>query len=82
MLVMLFLTRPRAGDTYIRTYEIVGDEHVARYLGQVHTSSNLTGMAMFPKRVCDVMACELARFLKLSHDRLETVSFHVPKRVR
>lgn len=66
----------------MRTYEIVNDEHVARYLGQMHTNSPLSGMIMFPKRMCDVMACELARFLKLSLDRIETVSFHIPKRVR
>jgi len=52
------------------------------FLSQYTATTNQTEIALFPRRMLDVTACEVFRFAKLSKDKLEHVMFQVPRKVR
>ena len=44
-------------------------------------SQQTKGMAMVPKRVVDVMACEIVRLLQLTQNAIIPISYHVQRKV-
>ncbi|KAL6066433.1 Coronin-like protein crn1 [Balamuthia mandrillaris] len=69
------------GDSNIRYYDITPEETTCCHLLDNYQPTGATqiGLAMFPKTMCEPTNCEFARFLKLRRDKLETVSFMVPR---
>jgi len=74
------------GDTIMRFYEIstesIGTSHTAMVTkcNEYQTSRNpFAGVAMLPKRTCDVENIEINRFLKLTTDSVIPISFTVPR---
>lgn len=67
------------GDGNIRYYELDGTNKVFP-LAEFRSSSSAKGMAMIPKRGLDVLKCETARFLKLTTNGVEPLSFCVPRK--
>ena len=68
------------GDGNIRFYEIVDDKPFFYYISQHSSSSPQRGMCMLPKRAMNVSACEIARLLKAENNRVEPISFIVPRK--
>ena len=68
------------GDGNIRFYEIVDDKPFFYYINQHGSSSPQRGMCMLPKRAMNVSACEIARLLKAENNRVEPISFIVPRK--
>lgn len=74
---LLFLVEKGTQTFY---YEILSAEPYA-YKCDVYSSKINQGSAcMLPKRVCDVMKCEVARFLYCSKDQVNTTYFTVPRK--
>mmetsp|Transcript_22843 Transcript_22843/g.40459 ORF Transcript_22843/g.40459 Transcript_22843/m.40459 type:complete len:450 (-) Transcript_22843:139-1488(-) len=68
------------GDGNIRYYEVTDEAPYQYHVGDYRASSPAKGMAMVPKRSCDVVKCEVARFLKLTKDSVEPLSFICPRK--
>jgi len=68
------------GDGNIRFYEIVNDEPWQFYLGEYRSTTPCRGMAMLPKRICDVMKCEVTRMLKLGTNNVEPLPMIIPRK--
>ncbi|KAG2377826.1 hypothetical protein C9374_008911 [Naegleria lovaniensis] len=69
------------GDTKVRMFEIDSNsEPYVHPLGEFKLTSTNTGIAMLPKRVCDTKVFEVARFMKLNVESVETFNFHVPRK--
>lgn len=66
------------GDGNIRFYEFADSS--VYYLNDHRSTSPQRGFAMFPKRVVDQDKNEIARFLKLDANAVQTLSFYVPRR--
>jgi len=75
---LLYLTGK--GDGNIRYYEIVNDEPWQFFIGEYRSTTPCRGMAMLPKRICDVMKCEVARMLKLGTANVEPLPFIIPRK--
>ena len=61
-------------------YEVNASQSMAHLINK-HTSANaFSALAMLPKRVVDFKACELARFLQVSANNIETLSIYVPRK--
>lgn len=75
---VLFLTGK--GDGNIRYYEFVDEAPYVYLLAEHRTNVSTKGADMLPKRSCNVMKCEVARFLKLTSDSVEPLSFIVPRK--
>jgi coronin-1B/1C/6 len=73
---LVFLTGK--GDGNIRYFESVHQELFP--LSEYRTSVATKGAAMVPKRGLKVMNCEIARFMKLTVNSVEPVSFIVPRK--
>eukprot|EP00947_MAST-08B_sp_MAST-8B-sp1_P005628 g5628.t1 len=74
------------GETTIYTYEALGTTGPDGAVSAIGACANfsgsaepLVGLAMFPKRVCDVRNVELCRFLRATQSTVESVSFTVPR---
>jgi coronin-1B/1C/6 len=68
------------GDGNIRYFEMVDDTPWSFSISAHRTSKSAKGMCMLPKRSCDVMRCEVARFLKLTSRDVEPLSFIIPRK--
>ena len=75
---MLYLTGK--GDGNIRYYEFTDEAPYVFLLAEHRTNVSTKGADMLPKRACNVMHCEIARFLKLTSDSAEPISFIVPRK--
>lgn len=75
---VLYLTGK--GDGNIRYYEFVDEAPFVYYLAEHRTNVSTKGADMLPKRACNVLKCEVARFLKLTADSVEPISFIVPRK--
>jgi coronin-1B/1C/6 len=75
---MLYLTGK--GDGNIRYYEFTDEAPYVYLLSEHRTNVSTKGCDMLPKRTCNVMKCEVARFLKLTSDSAEPISFIVPRK--
>jgi coronin-1B/1C/6 len=75
---MLYLTGK--GDGNIRYFEITDEAPYIHALNEHRTNISTKGADMLPKRACNAMRCEVARFLKLTGDSVEPISFIVPRK--
>jgi len=68
------------GDGNIRYYEIVDEAPYFHYLSEFKSATPQRGMAFYPKRAVNVSECEIARCLKLTPNKVEPISFRVPRK--
>lgn len=69
------------GDSNIRYFEITEKPAHIYYINTYQSSEPQRGMGWMPKRGCDVLSCEIARFYKLHTKGLcEVLSFTVPRK--
>ena len=69
------------GDGNIRYYEFVEEPPYVFYLTEYKSSEPQRGLAFLPKRACNISECETARVFKVHPDRVEPISFKVPRKV-
>ncbi|KAG9508558.1 Coronin-6, partial [Fragariocoptes setiger] len=69
------------GDSNIRYFEITDEPPFVHYINTYQSSEPQRGMGWMPKRGCDVLSCEIARFFKLhSKGLVEVLTFTVPRK--
>jgi len=68
------------GDGNIRYYEIVDEAPYYYYLSEFKSATPQRGCAFMPKRSLNVAECEVARALKLAGNKMEPISFRVPRK--
>mgnify|MGYP002712298191 CR=1 FL=1 len=68
------------GDGNIRYYELVDEAPYIYYLTEFKSNSPQRGMGFFPKLGMDLSSCEIARFLKVTANAVEPISFCVPRK--
>lgn len=68
------------GDGNIRYYEIVDEAPYFFYLTEFKSATPQRGLAFYPKRAMNVGECEIARALKLTPNKVEPISFRVPRK--
>lgn len=68
------------GDGNIRYYEIVDEAPYFHYLTEYKSAVPQRGLAFMPKRSLNVSECEVARALKLAGNKMEPISFRVPRK--
>jgi len=68
------------GDGNVRYYEFVNEDPWFFPLSEFRSTTSSKGIGMVPKRGLDVMSCETARFLKLTSNSVEPLSFKVPRK--
>lgn len=68
------------GDGNIRYYEIVDEPPYFHYLAEFKSSAPQKGIAFLPKRALNVNECEISRALKLHGNKVEPISFRVPRK--
>jgi len=68
------------GDGNIRYYEIVDEAPYIHFLSEFKSATPQRGLAFIPKRTVNVSECEVARALKLTTNKMEPVSFRVPRK--
>jgi WD40 repeat protein len=68
------------GDGNIRYYEIVDEAPYFFFLSEYKSATPQKGMAFLPKRGLNVNECEIAKALKLHTNKVEPISFRVPRK--
>lgn len=69
------------GDSNLRYFEITEEAPYIHYINTYQSPEPQRGMGCMPKRGCDVLSCEIARFYKLHTKGLcEVLSFTVPRK--
>jgi len=69
------------GDSNMRYFEITDEPPFVHYINTYQSGDPQRGMGLMPKRGCDIMACEIAKFYKLhSKGLIEVISFTVPRK--
>jgi len=68
------------GDGNIRYYEIVDEAPYFYYLSEFKSATPQRGIAFYPKRSLNVSEAEIARALKLTPNKVEPISFRVPRK--
>jgi len=68
------------GDSTIRYYEIANDSQHIHYLSEYKSASPQKGMGWLPKRAVNVSDCEIARMFKVEKNRIEPITFVVPRK--
>lgn len=68
------------GDGNIRYWEFAEEAPFTHYLSDFKSSDPQRGVAFLPKRACNVGECEVARVFKVHPDRIEPISFKVPRK--
>lgn len=70
------------GDSNIRYFEITEEAPFVHYISTYQSTEPQRGMGWMPKRGCDILNCEIARFYKLhSRGLVEVIPFTVPRKV-
>ena len=76
----------RQSESSIQLAEINEEQPHIHFCNKYTSTTSQTGVAMLPKRKCDVMKNEIAKFLKLTstgkENVIETISFTVPRKVK
>jgi len=68
------------GDGNIRYYEVTDEEPFLFFLNEFKSKDPQSGLAVFPKQCCDVMKCEIMRFLKITpQGTVFPIRFEVPR---
>ncbi len=71
------------GDTNIKMFEVNEEAPNVHFLTEHQSSLPANGFVPLPKLSCNVRNCEVAKFLKLSADTIEPLTFSIPRtRVR
>lgn len=68
------------GDGNVRYYEMVDEAPYIYFLAEYKSSDPQRGFGFVPKRACDIPACEIAKGLKVYNDKIEPISFTVPRK--
>jgi coronin-1B/1C/6 len=68
------------GDGNIRYWEVVDEAQYVYPLSEFKTPDPQRGLAFMPKRALNVTDCEIARVYKVHPDRIEPISFTVPRK--
>eukprot|EP00516_Mucochytrium_quahogii_P003985 CAMPEP_0203759522 /NCGR_PEP_ID=MMETSP0098-20131031/12565_1 /ASSEMBLY_ACC=CAM_ASM_000208 /TAXON_ID=96639 /ORGANISM=" , Strain NY0313808BC1" /LENGTH=439 /DNA_ID=CAMNT_0050652531 /DNA_START=104 /DNA_END=1423 /DNA_ORIENTATION=- len=68
------------GDGNIRYYEIVNDAPWQFSISDYRATSPCRGLAILPKRACDVMKTEVVKMMKLTSNSVEPLSFICPRK--
>lgn len=69
------------GDSNMRYFEITDEPPFIHYINTYQSSEPQRGMGWMPKRGCDLLSCEIARFYKLHTKGLcEVLTFTVPRK--
>jgi len=68
------------GDGNIRYYEMVDDAPFFYYLSEFKTNSPQRGLAMIPKRACNISDNEIVKMLKVEVKTVIPISFQVPRK--
>ncbi|XP_015782496.1 coronin-6 [Tetranychus urticae] len=69
------------GDSNIRYFEITEEPPFVHYISTYQSTEPQRGVGSMPKRGCDILNCEIARFYKLhSKGFVEVISFTVPRK--
>jgi coronin-1B/1C/6 len=68
-------------DGNIRYYEFTEEHPYIFYLTEHKSSEPARGIAFMPKRALSINECEIARAFKVHPDRVEPISFKVPRKV-
>lgn len=69
------------GDSNMRYFEITDEPPFIHYINTYQSTEPQRGMGWMPKRGCDVLSCEIARFYKLHTKGLvEVLTFTVPRK--
>jgi coronin-1B/1C/6 len=68
------------GDGNVRYFEITEDEPHVFPVSDFRAQSTTKGMCLLPKLTCDTTRTEVARFLKLTNDSVEPLSFIIPRK--
>jgi coronin-1B/1C/6 len=69
------------GDSNMRYFEITDEPPFIHYINTYQSSEPQRGMGWMPKRGCDLLSCEIARFYKLHTKGLcEVITFTVPRK--
>lgn len=68
------------GDGNIRYYELVDDFSQFHFLSEFKSATPLRGGCTLPKRSVNVSDCEVVRFFKVSVNKVEPISFQVPRK--
>jgi len=68
------------GDGNIRYYEVNDEAPYFHYINEFKSKDPQSGLAALPKRCCDVMKCEIIKFLKLTpNGNVVQIRFEVPR---
>eukprot|EP00158_Paraphelidium_tribonemae_P002387 Partr_v1_DN25321_c0_g1_i2_m22006 putative Coronin, actin binding protein len=68
------------GDGNVRYFEVQDDAPYIFYLTEYKSADPQRGLAFLPKRDCAIADCEIARIFKVHVDRIEPISFKVPRK--
>lgn len=69
------------GDSNMRYFEVTDEPPFIHYINTYQSTEPQRGMGWMPKRGCDVLSCEIARFYKLHTKGLcEVLTFTVPRK--
>lgn len=68
------------GEAGIKYFEIWDEAQAIQPLQAFSHGDPQKGLAILPKTSMDVKACQLAKFYKLTNNKLTTVSFNLPRR--
>ena len=69
------------GDSNMRYFEITDEPPFIHYINTYQSTEPQRGIGLMPKRGCDVLSCEIARFYKLHTKGLcEVITFTVPRK--
>lgn len=70
------------GDGNIRYLEYIDEAPFVYPLSEYKSADPQRGLAFLPKRALAVAECEIGRAYKVHPDRIEPISFRVPRKVR
>ncbi|XP_034661537.1 coronin-6-like [Drosophila subobscura] len=69
------------GDVVIKYFEVTPEPPFVHYVSTFQTAEPQRGIAMMPKRGCDIAACEVAKFYRLqSNGQCQVVSMTAPRK--
>ncbi|XP_041447608.1 coronin-1B-like [Drosophila obscura] len=69
------------GDVVIKYFEVTSEPPYVHYVNTYQATEPQRGIAMMPKRGCDITACEVAKFYRLqSNGHCQVVSMMAPRK--
>lgn len=68
------------GDSSVKYFEITEEDPYVHFLSEFRHSESTKGIGWLPKRACNTGKCEVMRALRLLRDKIQPVSFQVPRK--